>query len=306
MGVDVLQIVFFRLTSDSFCVAMPFESGRSFGKYQKLLIPLETLEIEARRLFDFLTALQRAYQTEYLTEAEYTAYFVLLFSYHRAFASEMAMGRKSRKCLELESFLSWFDRQNEEKPGGLILVLDSLQLKGMPRMIWQILARWLRGEVRLKLADQPVTSTDMLNAMAQGFRYVSLDMRSAMTGRPVAQTRDAFEFVLHDLGHAHAFFKPEYDFEGQALFFQDLQNDLKKFEKYQNADNQFAVALDYCLSDMNSHPMHLRQYIEGIVVELFLRMRQANTSIADQHTWSEQAMRDFLASLKCLSRVCTV
>ena len=276
---------------------MPFESGKPFGKYHKLLIPLVDLKAEAKLL---VRPLQRAHAARYLTDAEYTAYFVLLFSYQRVFGSEIAARRTSRTRALVENLVGWLGRDNAVKPSELSLVLDSLQLKGVPRMIWQVLSRWLRGEIRLQLTSQPVTGAEMLSAMAAGFRYVTLDMDAALNGDPVAQTRDAFEFVLHDLGHAHAFFKKEYDPDGQVLFFRRLQDDMPTFEKYQRGDVQFAAALDYCLSDMNSHPMHLRQYIQGVIIELFLRMRRTSIALAEPNTWSEQRMHEFLATLNCL------
>jgi hypothetical protein len=117
----------------------------------------------------------------------------------------------------------------------------------------------------------------------------------ALVIRARSGDRDAFEFALHDLGHAHAFFKADYQPQGQVGFFKQLITDLDTLAPYAEADNKFAADLAYCMADMNSHPEHLRQYLQGIVVESFLRRRRP-----------ESELQALLEKLSCLPRMAGV
>ena len=135
------------------------------------------------------------------------------------------------------------------------------QIPGLPGMIPKILEDWCRGRVDLRLAAKSVSAYAMLEAQAAGWRYVTVDLEAAQAGEPVEGDRDAFEFALHDLGHAYAFFKADYHPQGQVAFFRELIADLGTLAPYAESNAQFAADLEYCMSDMNSHPEHLRQYL---------------------------------------------
>ncbi|MFO1526302.1 MAG: hypothetical protein U1F16_10060 [Turneriella sp.] len=109
---------------------------------------------------------------------------------------------------------------------------------------------------------------------------MTVDIEAALAGRPVGGTRDAFEFALHDLSHAYTFFQPYYDPQGQADFFAKLNHDVPALSPLAEVDTKFAADLEYCMADMNSHPEHLRQYLRGVIVEMFLRQRAAGEADA--------------------------
>jgi hypothetical protein len=75
---------------------------------------------------------------------------------------------------------------------------------------------------------------------------------------------------MHDLEHAHKFFGDPELFRGQIHFFNRLRLSLPRFEEWR-ADPLFAKDLDYLLSDMNSHPVHLVKYLKAIVLTAELR-----------------------------------
>ncbi|MBN8222191.1 MAG: hypothetical protein J0L53_14800 [Spirochaetes bacterium] len=169
------------------------------------------------------------------------------------------------------------------------------QIPGLPGMIPKILRDWCEGRADLRLATKPVSAKTMLAAQASGWRFVTVDLEAAMAGEPVERDRDAFEFALHDLGHAYAFFKEDYNPQGQVHFFQLLSADLETLQPWAERDAKFAQDLEYGMSDMNSHPEHLRQYLQGVIVEMFLRERTA----ANQ-TDNEAELTSLLKKLRCL------
>lgn len=273
---------------------MPGFGGLLTGKYRKLLIPHDHLGSEAHELRGPLQYLQNAHCSGQLTDAEFTAFFVLLFAARRAYG---ATWRDDRRSAKLKVILSWIDNETTPVADALPATLSALQLPGMPGMIFSVLCEWLKGKINLKLVDYPASAAEMLAAQAEGWRYITVDTESAVHGLPIEDKRDAFEFALHDLGHAWAFFKPEYDPAGQVAFFQCMQDDLSALAPLCLSDEKFATDLEYCMSDMNSHPEHLRQYLRGVIIEAYYRQRKAGHI----EEYSEEELEKLLASLASIT-----
>lgn len=223
---------------------MPLIDGSLIGKYRALLVDHAQLPAEAARLEPALELLRRRHEDGDLGDAEFTRGFVLCFAQRRA------------------------------------STFSATQIRGMPGMIFDILNAWCEGRVDLRLVSYPVSAHEMLNAQAEGWRYVTVDIEAARHGRVIGGTRDAFEFALHDLGHAHAFFKTDYDPGGQVDFFKQLARDLPQLKELAAADAKFSADLEYCMADMNSHPQHLRQYLQGVIVEHCLRNAKPEPELA--------------------------
>lgn len=233
---------------------MPLVDGKLIGKYRKLLIAHDDLPREAETLGQPIYQAAQEYKRGNLSDAGFTDAFIRIFATHRS------------------------------------TIMRNQEIRGMPGMISSILNDWRAGKVLLRLTTQSLTAHDMLAAQAEGWRYVTVDIDAALSGRTVEETRDAFEFALHDLGHAYAFFKAEYDHAGQVKFFTELLSDLPQLSILAGADDKFAHALNYAMSDMNSHPQHLREFVRGVIVESFLRQSR-----------SESELTDFLVSLSSLT-----
>jgi len=150
------------------------------------------------------------------------------------------------KNLEAENFTAWITRY---------------KLRKLPEAILRILLAWRRAEVRLTLAPKAISPEEMLMMQARGERVVTLAFDVAKAGECVDGTRDAFEFLLHDLVHADLFFG-----EGhldQRRFFQSVQDVLKAGVLDQDLFNNHELRNDfhYLISDMNSHVRHLTQHL---------------------------------------------
>jgi hypothetical protein len=242
---------------------VPLVNGKLNGKYRQLLKPFEQLKAEADLLTLNLKTLQQEHQQSSTNDAQLTQTFIRIFAEHR-----------TRK--------NW------------------PQIPGMPGMIETILNDWLAGRADLRLTENPVSAEAMLRAQAEGWRYVTVSFNHALAGEPIEGDRDAFEFALHDLGHAYAFFKADYHPQGQVEFFAALLNDTDTLAPYAVSDVKFAGDLEYCMADMNSHPQHLAEYLRGVIVEMFLR-RRAETGESEQH--NEAELDALLARLSCLKNL---
>lgn len=262
-------------------------SGHHVGKYRKLLIPFSALNDEAASLAHTLRRLDELRQQDRLSDAEFAAWFILLF----------AAARVPKKTKRFAQLLDLFGKDAAPRETEFGNAVKDLQIAGMPGMILVILSEWLSGRADLRLSNATVTAQQMLAAQAGGWRYVTVDIEAALAGRPVGGTRDAFEFVLHDLSHAYTFFQPYYDPQGQADFFAKLNHDVPALSPLAEVDTKFAADLEYCMADMNSHPEHLRQYLRGVIVEMFLRQRAADQADA----YGEARLAGLLPQLSCLA-----
>jgi hypothetical protein len=87
--------------------------------------------------------------------------------------------------------------------------------------------------------------------------------------------RDPLSFLLHDLVHAYKMFSNPYLFNGQVGFCRAMlrlyadQTALAELQSLLEADEKFADAYDYLISDMNSHPKHLFFYFKAILINAF-------------------------------------
>jgi hypothetical protein len=267
---------------------MPLSEGQLIGKYRRLLLPHARLPEEAEELALPLELLLRTHTLGKCDDAAFAFWFVLLFTESR---TRLCAPSSHRSGASLTQKLRWLIEADCEMPEAGD-TLKNLHAFGMPGMIWSVFDDWLSGRAPLQLVKHPVSTRDMLTAQANGFRYVTIDTDAAVGGRTVCETRDAFEFALHDLGHAYAFFLSEYEPDGQVIFFQSLRAELRSLEPLARADKKFAADLEYCMADMNTHPEHLRQYLRGVIIEAYYRQRQNSVAV----TYSETAMGLFLES----------
>jgi hypothetical protein len=235
---------------------MPLVEGKLIGKYRRLLIPFGALADEAAALRPALNELQAAHRDGKITDASLAQQFIALFA-----------ARRTQKILP--------------------------PFPGMPGMIDTILSAWQSAAVNLRLSPCPVSSLEMLRAQAEGWRYVTISFEHALAGDPIEGSRDALEFALHDLGHAYAFFKADYQPHGQQAFFAALLSDLTLLAPLAESDTKFAADLEYCMADMNSHPQHLGQYLQGVIVEAYLRKPQ----------YDEAELQQLLDNLHCLKEL---
>jgi hypothetical protein len=269
---------------------MPHADGQLIGKYRRLLLPADELPIEAEFLRPRLQALFVLHEQRSISDALYATLFVLLYAFERALGREWSKRRR---------YGYWAEMLNGVLVGAIpaetavATKLRKLPLFGMPGFVFATLADWLERSIDLQLTHAPVSATAMLAAQASGTRFVTVAFSEAITGALIDDKRDAFEFCLHDIGHAYTFFRAEHDPAGQVRFFAQLMSDLPRLESLALADRSFAAALEYCMSDMNSHPEHLRQYLRGVIIEAYRRSQKGESA----RCYSEDALREFLAGL---------
>lgn len=143
-------------------------------------------------------------------------------------------------------------------------------LKGVREDSQLGLLGWLTGRYPLEARLDIPTPREMLEIQCEGRRIATLLLKPEQQHTPIGRHAGAYEFLLHDLEHAHKFFGGE--FAGQVKFFRLLREAVTEsaFKDFAG-DLQFQGELNYLMSDMNSHPLHLLKYLKAIVLNAFRR-----------------------------------
>ncbi|TGN14581.1 hypothetical protein [Leptospira ilyithenensis] len=227
---------------------MPVRDGKPYGSFRKMLVPRGELPKEAIRLKEKLETLRTNFANDTLAHSEILIRFVLMYMEERkGRLSFLKTGRPLPDRSDLNSFLM------------------EVRFYGMPDTVRQTLLNWNLGNWDLRLIDRLPSSFEMLTSQAEGYRFVTIDWDKALQGEMIEDIRDVWEHVLHDLAHAFMFFREEYEHEGQVLFFKEVLSDYPIYEERTKRDEVFRSKFEYCISDMNSHPAHLRLYLRAIL-----------------------------------------
>lgn len=198
------------------------------------------------------------------TSAEQVHHFVM--HHARRLHGERALLRRSKSAPSVESLT---------QPAAL---LEHYNLKGVREDSHLGLLNWLQGRYPLELRHDIPSPRQMLEAQCAGRRFVTLLNKTEQQFEPIGRHAGAYEFLLHDLEHAHKFFGGE--FHGQVRFFNLLKlaldkGALKEFE----GDPVFVTALEYLMADMNSHPVHMLKYLKAILLEALQRSDRDHDSL---------------------------
>lgn len=226
---------------------MPWENSLSYGSFKKILIPSLELKGESERLQDAISQLELRFKNKTLSGVDTCFEFILLFLESRL--GNRAFLKTGRPLPERENILGF---------------LESVRFFGMPDTVRQALYHWKRDEWQIQLVSYHPTGKEMLLAQSHGYRLTTIDWEAAKSGDLIEEKRDAFEHLLHDLAHAFMFFREDYDYPGQVDFFKNMYLELDQFEPFLQSNDSFRKKFEYCISDMNSHPAHLKSYWTAI------------------------------------------
>lgn len=149
-------------------------------------------------------------------------------------------------------------------------LLKTYQLKGVGLASHSGLVGWLEDRYRLDLRTDIPSPMQMFEAQCHGRRFVTWLADPARQKTPIGRHAGALEFTLHDLEHAHKFFGDPILHAGQVRFFARLSSRLSDLKDL-GQDPLFRKDLDYLISDMNSHPVHMAKYLKAILLTVHIR-----------------------------------
>lgn len=138
--------------------------------------------------------------------------------------------------------------------------------RSTPLSVNRALVLWAEGRSRLKLLDYVPDAMTILRLQAKGERIVTCFFKPHELTRLVEGKRDPLGFVMHDLVHADHFYGHSEWTMGQVDFYADTLRRLEGGE-FDNLlkDDHLASRFTYVISDMNSHPEHLKQTLASIL-----------------------------------------
>jgi hypothetical protein len=257
---------------------MPIENQQLVGKFKKVLIPYRNLKSEATLLSPYILELQELENTNSIYDWEIVLLFIMVYLKHRLNSyvvqdndpqyEKIIIPNEKIISNEINSLpillQSLFPKK--EKCTTVFDYLLSKRFIKLPGELKDCLVNWALGFYPVRLLHRVLLPLEVLTIQAHGNRIVTLSYTDSLSGDLLIGNRDAFEFVLHDISHAHTFFNAYYDPKGQISFFKFLNNHIGLLHPYRRYD-EFQKKLDYLLSDMNSHPEHLKSYFRAILSE---------------------------------------
>ena len=167
-----------------------------------------------------------------------------------------------KKNLWKGSHYEWLSPLN---PEDTFLKFWSTQtLRGVPHKVNQVLIHWYLGTYPLVLIHHIPSAEEMLTVQSQGIRFVTLFIREEEWVNNIIHQRDHLSFTLHDLIHAYEFFYNTSLKNQQIHFYRKLKNHYHHLATL-SQDPIYHHALNYLISDMNSHPSHLEVYFHGLL-----------------------------------------
>ncbi len=246
------------------------------------LLDLRDLEAEAQLLSPIFIALWERRKTQEISDAEFCTLQTFLFLISRRKKQPVlrwvvqqketsCSGMKIKNMPELRSFL----------PQNLWPCISELSLMEMlqkaeficiPGGIQNALLYWMSHPEKIDLQLHIPSPEEVLELQSQGRRCVGTFLSKADLSK-YHHGKEAFEFLLHDLEHADKFFSATQTHDLQTRFFSKILHKKRQgfFEHLLNNDFEFQKQFDYLMSDMNSHPSHLENYLRAIILNSFLR-----------------------------------
>ncbi len=213
------------------------------SRFKNLLIAPEQLPSEARPLTSDLSRLQSLKQKAELSDIEYVAAWIVLCWTKRIANKHTKNGMRAdahglrsnahglrplgngfaekhwsfkRPCPRLkknqESLLSFLFPNLPEnffiEKGitDIIGVYEAFALKFLTHEINEILNFWEAYPEKVLLINKAISPSEVLDLQAEGRRCVTAFEDESERSHLVDGQRDSFEFLLHDLIHAHKFF----------------------------------------------------------------------------------------------------
>jgi hypothetical protein len=268
---------------------MPIENQQLVGKFRKVLIPSRNVKSEAPHLNPYLLEIQKLESIGSLLDFEIVLLFILVYLKHRldnyvvqendSKYEKFRIINEKLKSKEIHN-LPLHLQSLFPKKEKCITIFDYLLSKRfikLPGELKDCMVNWAMGFYSIQLIHRVLLPLEILNLQAQGNRIVTLSYIDSFSGDLLIGNRDAFEFVLHDISHAHTFFHSYYNPKGQVSFFTFLHHHIRLLHPYES-DKEFQKKLDYLLSDMNSHPEHLKSYFRAILSESKKRIRMKKKS----------------------------
>ena len=245
-------------------------SSRS-GRFKKKLVTADKLKEEATshllKIPHFIIPLESGK----MKDVEFVACYILLYLSsrypHTWLGSYQPLETKPNHLLEeikWDSLPFQFEsniqkRLKKYQTKSVLEIIECFNLKSTPEVVRLTLIKWASENYQLNLMFHVPSPMEVLRLQQYGRRCVTTLVDERMASFVLGE-RDALSFTLHDLIHAHHFFKNTEFLEGQVGFYRML---LSSFEDFPLDHSGFYQEFEYLMSDMNAYPIHLLKCLES-------------------------------------------
>lgn len=152
-----------------------------------------------------------------------------------------------------------------EETQKLLQLFNTQSLRGLPLTAQRGLMKWINKEYPLVFFEHLPTPMEVLELQCQGKRCISY-FKNSTDFIKIYSGRDYLSFLIHDLTHADLFFlEPSLTKEMTETFcwiLKGIQN--KTIPHPEDLDNATMKSeLEYIISDMNTHPQHIKQSLSS-------------------------------------------
>lgn len=178
---------------------------------------------------------------------------------------------------------------------SLFTLLNEIKVKKVPIKAQLALRDWYLYPERLQLFFRIPSPYEILVLQSQGRRCLTIFPKEEDLKRTFEHNRNSWDFFLHDLEHADRFFSQDRIYHPQIGLCRCL---LLSYEKLLQLipHQDYQKRLDYLISDMNTHVVHMLKYLKATVLHgfLFLENKTPHEKLSPQGRAQYEA---FLRSL---------
>ncbi len=229
-------------------------------RYRQFLLTEDELRSKSHVewLHPAMNELSRRWRSGELAEVEVVAQYILFFL--RVFRPLDYLGGPHKQ--DVFSAVGATERSTSDDSESLsagVRVFARNSLRSVPLAVNRSIVGWAKGRYPLRLLDYVPSAEELLEQQAAGKRIVTCLFQPHELKSWVNNSRDPLGFALHDLIHADHFFRDAEMFAGQVEFYREVRDKMGcgEFNSIL-ADPVRRARFEYIISDMNSHPAHLR------------------------------------------------
>jgi hypothetical protein len=249
---------------------LPRKSPLRAGRFKKKLVSESELRLEAAPMMEEFFSLHNLLLNSKITEAEFTAAYILIYLSHRFPHQWLGAYKKAEKI----KGLNWrelpfkFHSNILKRLEGVDSIQDifsSFTLKSTPFSVNRAVVEWSKTNYQLVLMFRVPKPYEVLEQQKSGRRCVTAILDERITSYILGE-RDALSFLMHDLIHADHFFFKNDCFHGQLGFYGLLS---KTFDYFNLEHPQFATEFEYVMADMNAYAIHLLKCLKSAMIHYF-------------------------------------
>lgn len=249
-------------------VPTPIKTSSRAGRFKKKLVSENELLLEAPVVRARLAPFQELFASGKLTQAEFTAAYILVFLSHRFPGTWLGSGVMTKT-----PGISWrelpfeFESNIVKRLANVDSLMDifSFALKSTPKTVNRALLEWHKGPYCLELMFGIPSPAKVLQQQKLGRRCVTAICDDRLSGYILGE-RDALSFTMHDLIHADHFYHNNICYEGQLGFYGLLDKTISYFDLSNEA---FAAEFEYVIADMNAYAIHLMKCLKSAMIHYF-------------------------------------